>query len=445
MALIFCSEADNIASLPNFKTEHILFSCQNGYTELKNGRSRYYSKEACLTYFKDKPQPSKTILLPECFSYQVHLFLKHVLGERDEGCLQSFYSFLCILNAIGTQNKLMLEKGSSNFFMDHFSWALFPWACFSLGKKGPSLISTLPNELLIKILSYLSTEELLKNVAQVSKHFYVLCKSPLLHQVITVMACENNADFLRMTNFLRRATMMTELHLHTKDGRDCQEVLQAIKNHHHLRVLWVYGCVSLYSFSFYTLYSSEWWENLIEFHVEVYREDFNELVKLPDFEFIMSKLGSKGNLTHLDFGRQKIWDGFSQVSMFNIIKGPNMKQLKNITIYKYYDESQMLEIVKGRKDSLEELKICNSCSSFDFVTLCPNIKHLSIQQTLVRDLLHILPSLKNLSSLEIFPRRHVWNGFEVDLLEITDVLRPDSLPSLTSLKLEVDCNQAEVN
>ena len=372
------------------------------------------------------------------------------MGEKAEGFLESVYSFLCILSAIGTQNKLMLEEGSKNNFMGHFSWALFPWACcsgahFALNKKGPSLMSTLPNELLIKILSYLSTEELLKNVARVSKHFYILCNSPLLHQVLTVRACENDAYFLRAANFLRRASMMTELHLHTKDGQYFQELLKLIENHHHLKVLRVYGCVPLRVSSFYTLSSSEWWINLREFHVEVYREDFNELAKLPDFEFIMSKLGSKGNLTHLDFGRQKIWHGSAQVSMFNIIKGPNMKQLKNITIYKYYDESQMLEIVKGRKDSLEELKICNSCSSFDFVTLCPNIKYLSIQQTLVRDLLHILPSLKNLSSLEIFPRRHVWNGFEVNLLEITDVLRPDSLPSLTSLKLEVDCNQAEVN
>ena len=125
-----------------------------------------------------------------------------------------------------------------------------------------------------------------------------------------------------------------------------------------------------------------------------------------------------------------------------------MKQLKNLTIYKFYSQSQMLKIVKGRKETLEELKIYNNSSNFDFLNLCPKIKHLAIEQTLLKDLLKILPKLKNLISLEIFQTRyygrHVVDNDKVDLLQITKVLLPDSIPSLTSLKLNMKHNQAEV-
>ena len=46
-------------------------------------------------------------------------------------------------------------------------------------------INTIPNEILVKILSYLPTTDLLLNVSKVSKRFYELTKNPLAHLTVT--------------------------------------------------------------------------------------------------------------------------------------------------------------------------------------------------------------------------------------------------------------------
>ena len=374
------------------------------------------------------------MILTDYDKFEVYSVLANILREEFNSHFSSFYRFLCILNSIGAQNKQLLKKESRNI---------------SYGQVNQSYIAKLPNELLIKILSYLSTEDLRENVALVSKHFKELCKSPLVHQIVTTNAVSPERSCTE-AQFLRGATMMTEFHQYSFFGGVFQEETRAISKHCHLKVLHVHGYVYFDTESFYSLASSKFWENLSHLHMEVKIQQFRELVKLRHFKLIMSKLGSKGILTHLDFGRLKGCDEDSstQVSIFNLFKGPNMKQLKNLTIYKFYSQSQMLKIVKGRKETLEELKIYNNSSNFDFLNLCPKIKHLAIEQTLLKDLLKILPKLKNLISLEIFQTRyygrHVVDNDKVDLLQITKVLLPDSIPSLTSLKLNMKHNQAEV-
>ena len=303
-------------------------------------------------------------------------------------------------------------------------------------QETTSPISKLPNELLIKILYYLSTQDLRGNVAHVSKQFKELCKSPLVHQVVTFNACKNEAEFLR------EATMMTELHLKAKHGQNCQEELMAITNHCHLKVLHVNGCVTLDSQYFYRLSSSKWWNNLRGFHLELVLKSYDEIVQLPDYDSVIAKLGCNGNMIHFGFGP----DGGSygtlldQNAVLNLIKGPGMKNLKSLIVCEPYSDSQVLEIVEARKETLEDMEIYSNFSDFNFVTLCHKIKHLSIDQTLYMDL-HILPKLKNLTHLEIFLTDH---SYEDELLQITNDLPKNSLPSLTSLKLQVETNSAEV-
>ena len=302
-------------------------------------------------------------------------------------------------------------------------------------QETPSPLATLPNELLIKIFSHLSTQDLRRNVANVSKQFKELSKSPFVHQVVTVKACENEADFLR------GATMMTELHLHTKAEKECQEELMAITNHCHLKVLHVYGCIILDPPSFYTLGSSKWWKSLRGFYMELVGTSYEKLGNLSDFDFVISKLGCDGNMTHFGFGffsEDVFWDDIQQAAVLNLIKGPSMKNLKSLVVCEPYSDSQMVEIVEARKETLEKMEIKSIVSNFDLLTLFPKIKHLSIDQTIYSDL-HILPKLKNLTSLEVF-----LSDDEVDLMQSTDGLPPDSLPSLTSLKLLVETNLAGV-
>ena len=289
------------------------------------------------------------------------------------------------------------------------------------------------DELLIKILSLLSTQDLRENVANVSRKFQDLCNSPLVHQVVTVNSCENEADFLRW------ATMMTELHLHVQDKQqDCKEELMAITNHSHLRVLHVYGCLILDPRSFYSLGSSKWWKNLRGFRMELADKSYDELGHLPDFDSIISKLGCLENMMHFGFGCYDLFEyDLSKVAVLNLIKGPSMKKLKSLVVLEPYSTTQILESVEARKETLEEMKIYSKLLDLNFVTLCHKIKNLSITQNFSCDL-NILSKLKNLTSLEIFLKGHL---SEDDLLNLVDDLPPDSLPSLTSLiLLEHNCS-----
>ena len=328
--------------------------------------------------------------------------VEFLLERKVETSAVKFFRFLSILNRIKTQ----LNQTAEN--------------CLEIetkAKKASTPIATLPNELLIKILSQLSTQDLRENVAHVSKQFQVLCKSPLVHQVVTVNTGENEADFLR------GATMMTELHLYAKDGQDGQEELMAIANHSQLNVLCVYGCVTLEPVTFYSLSSSKWWGNLKEFKFE-FALDFNpKLDKIPNFDFLLSKLGSNGNLTSFCFGGPGMFTRFDPTLTCNFIKGPSMSKLESLVVNELYSPDQMDEIVEARKETLKELTLNIGClSSYEF---CSKLRHLTVDESN----LHILPNFLHLTSLEI-------SFICEDVLIANQLLPPGSLPNLTSLKIE---------
>ena len=186
--------------LPNLKSELIVFTCQDGKIELKNNKWMEFTSqtEKFSTFSKEELQQSKkkkiwskdgskqpkSILLTDYRQAEVKFVIDYVFQKEVKLC-----RFLSILNNLESQLNGTVK----------------------IVQETPSPISTLSNELLMKILSYLSTQDLRGNVAKVSKHFKELSKSPFVHQVVTVNAGEKEAVFLR------RATMMTELHLHTKD------------------------------------------------------------------------------------------------------------------------------------------------------------------------------------------------------------------------------------
>ena len=214
MILIFCRDNGISASLPKLKTQHITFNCKDGQLELKN------NKLTESPYHRDKFPPSNTVILTDFSLSEVRLVVEQILISQGKISSVNFFRILSILNILGTHFNNVLQNDSE---MD------------SHIQETPSHIATLPNELLIKIFSHLSTQDLRDNVAKVSKQFKDLCKSPLVHQVVTVNAGENEADFLRA------ATMITELHVNTTDKQVCQDELLAVANHCHLKVLLVNG------------------------------------------------------------------------------------------------------------------------------------------------------------------------------------------------------------
>ena len=359
------------------------------------------SKKRKLLLGKSHSQQQKIINLTDYSCAEVRFVVDHILQREVK-----FSRFLGIFNSLENQLNGTVEND----------------------QETTSPISTLPNELLVKILSYLSTQDLRGNVAHVSKQFKELCKSPLVHQVVTVNAGENEADFLR------EATMMTELHIEANYGQDCQEELMAITKHCHLKALHVNGYVKLKPLCFYSLSLSKWWKNLNRFNFELEEYSYYEVVEHPSFSSVISILGCNENMIHFCFGSVIDCLDSYKLDVINLIKGPTMKHLKSLGVFEPCSDSQMLEIVEARKETLEELNIDCILSSYDFLTSCPKIKHLSISKTLCLEL-PIFPKLKNLTSLQIHVSE---NGDGYDLLKMLEDLPPVSLPSLTSLTFETD-------
>jgi hypothetical protein len=62
-------------------------------------------------------------------------------------------------------------------------------------KSVPRLeLTDFSNEILLKVLSYVPTHDLLLNLARVSRNFYHLSKDPNLHRVITLWNKESPSD-----------------------------------------------------------------------------------------------------------------------------------------------------------------------------------------------------------------------------------------------------------
>ena len=83
----------------------------------------------------------------------------------------------------------------------------------------------LPNEIIAKIMSHLTTKDLLINCALVCKTWNCFTKSPAVHRNITLPNCQNLVEFLNC------ATMLDSLCLKTSElDPNCDDALLAIRN-----------------------------------------------------------------------------------------------------------------------------------------------------------------------------------------------------------------------
>lgn len=115
---------------------------------------------------------------------------------------------------------------------------------------GPKL-DDMPPEIMMKILSHLRTQDLLVNVALVSKYFYHLVKDPQAHAKVWLPA---NVDLGAAAEFLKTATKIQELRIFTYEANQlelktkpfseeiepqlfCDQLLIAVSKHPNLKVV----------------------------------------------------------------------------------------------------------------------------------------------------------------------------------------------------------------
>ena len=284
-------------------------------------------------------------------------------------------------------------------------------------KKSTS-IEQLPPEVLVNIFSFLSTTDLLNNIALVSNQFHTVTKLPSAHKIVHLSSCAPNID-----KFLKTASSMTKLHFFSKSG--CKyakitphQLVNSIGSHDNLRDLNFLLDLHAPFLYFIPLSSSKWWANLTQFNMEFDAVRYRQLSILPEFDSALRELGTSGNLTHFGVGSQGSCSPSSAV--FNFLLGPTLSKLRCLTLYDNYDWPMLEEISTARKDSLENLYIPNIYMSIHI----PNIPNLEVFETRASiKSLDNLPSLQKLKCLKILR------------FERGCKILPNCLPNLTHLEI----------
>jgi hypothetical protein len=104
------------------------------------------------------------------------------------------------------------------------------------GKVARNILS-LPNEILIKILTFVQTKDLLLNVSRVSKKFHEAAENPHAHVYVKFSDTINWED-LDLINFLTKNNLIEELHFSKGQGSIRQfddDILDAIEGQRRLK------------------------------------------------------------------------------------------------------------------------------------------------------------------------------------------------------------------
>ena len=256
-------------------------------------------------------------------------------------------------------------------------------------------ITSLPPEVLCKIISFLPTLDLLKKVALVSKQFNHLTQMPSVYKSVHLYSCSSD-----VAQFLKQAKFMTELQFHSKSG--CKftkiapdQLLNSVGSNDHLKVLNFDTDLQAPYLFFIPLRTSKWWATLTQFNMEFEENDYKKITTDPKFALALSELGSSGHLTSFGMGcRSRV----CSVALFNFIKSPKLSNLKRLTLYDNYDSSMLEEIAIARSGSLIILNILNFLSKISLPNFT-NLRSLTVLSTLVS--LDNLPNLQELKNLKI--------------------------------------------
>ena len=294
-------------------------------------------------------------------------------------------------------------------------------------------INTLPMELLLDILSYLPTYDVLRNVALVSKKFYESSQSPFVHKIVTLKEVEYESR-----DFLSKMTLTRELHIQQMyaryhDDEPIGDLLYIISNYSHLKAFMIYERVWLPGEIFKSFREAKWWRTLTKFNVISDNHAFGGCERYhKDLGKSLSELGSEVQMTHFCVGIREEDDEEDPVCVTETLQHPRLKQLKNLTLHFYYSPEVLRGILLPMKNTLEELRMIfyseYSEHSFEYDFLPELSKLRVLEARICFSGLHVLPKLKHLTHLTIVPVQ-LYQKKKAKTVELT----LDCMPTLTHL------------
>jgi Leucine-rich repeat (LRR) protein len=302
-------------------------------------------------------------------------------------------------------------------------------------------LESLPDEVLVKILSHISTHDLLQNVALVSKRFKALSEDHAAHNIVEL---DNNVRVKGAVRFLRKAISLQELHISypaynpiNAESRLpkglCGEILLAIADHSFVKVINVSDhCGSVSAADFETLSQTKLFRSLTKLVLPILKD-----APEPDDEMstAIASLTNAKNLRHLDLS-----NGTEKELPYRELLDVALACERIHTIKPIYmlDDNDLEQLVEARKSTLLQLELFVPFDSsdntpfevitqpLDVLSECTQLKKLKFMP--FEDSINTLTSLKLLNEVEI------WLPYEH---EFEHSIAPNSLPQVSKLVLNV--------
>jgi hypothetical protein len=311
-------------------------------------------------------------------------------------------------------------------------------------------ILSLPMEILTKILSMLSTYDLLVNVSRVSKHFNNFIKSPGVHIRVTFFMYAYNTDTLK---FLKTAKLMKELQIGKSIGffgrqwedeeskifgemaSSYDDMLESLSEHEHLKSFSFDVELPLTPDTGIILGKSKWWAKVTKLSLNI--DSDSELdwenkfdPNFHQFRLALKLLESSEYLRHLDLNCRTVNHNNSVISF-----ALSLKKLRSFRfVCPFENAGDLPSIIESNRASLEELRLEN-IKYYDKQILdgsqldkCLNLKTLTAFEF---SSFHFLPHLKKLTTLNL-------QVIEYNINDLKKCLRPNCLSQLENLTLSVN-------
>ena len=404
---------------------------------------------ASSNYFREKLKGNNDQLAIDCNEVEMLQILEFIYTGKtllEIGRLESFLMLCTKLHIKGLQEtteftteveKLYKDMYNNTGFITEVESTLPDLLISKLGledkeqtKKGKNLLD-FPAELVIKILSYISTSDLLNNVARTSKHFNELTKDPACHLSISL---SYNVDKSSASKFLNWAHHIQELYIFTfqenifelrKDFPPtmsvpfCDEILASVSMHTDLRVVNIEG-MKVRGSCLNSLVGTKFYENLSQLGVDVEEDPIG-------FQVTASALCSTGKLRQLEL------NGIKQVDPRVITNmAVSCNKLEKLKTDCPLTNPDAIHIFKAHKSSLKSLMINDVEITDELIEAqseCINLENLG---SMFYPLFTKLKNFKQMNWLNLDCKEN----FSSDLLE--RALFPGALPSLVVLLIRTE-------
>ena len=291
-----------------------------------------------------------------------------------------------------------------------------------------------PPELLIKILSYVSTADLLNNVALTSKHFNRLTKDPSCHLSVSFffnVKKSSAAQFLTWASHIKELSILSfkealiEVRNDIRQVHYCDEILAAVSMHSNLRIVKIDGMKARVS-GLNSLVRTNFFGKLSKLVLLIEEKPNN-------FEATALALCSTGNLRHVELkGMQKVNP--------QVIKNMavSCSKLENLTTDCPLTNPDAVEILVAHKSTLKGLGIHNIEITNELIEAQRECKNL---EGFLINYYPLFTQLKNFQNLTwLFLDCQI--NFSSDLLE--RALTPGALPLLGFLSIRTEKDEAKI-